>query len=61
MMMVQVTINEITGVIAVRNSFVSAILTMDMTGLVACARVIAAAELMLVYMVAVLMVEMPVV
>ena len=58
MMMVKVTINEIAGVIAMRNSFVSTIFTVNMACLVAFAGVVAAAELMLVYMVAVLMMKM---
>lgn len=61
MVMMKVTINEIAGVIAVRNGFVSAVLTVNVSGFMTFAGVVAAAELMLVYMIAVLMMEVTIV
>lgn len=58
MVMMKVTINEIAGMIAVRNSLVPAIFTVNMACFVAFAGVIATTELVLIYMIAVLMMEM---
>lgn len=61
MVMMKVTINEIAGMIAVRNSLVPAIFTVNMACFVAFAGVVAAAELMLVDVIAVLMMEVTIV
>jgi len=61
MVMMKVTVNEIAGVIAVRNSFVSAIFTVNMACFVSLAGVVAAAELMLVNVITVLMMEVTIV
>ncbi|MDZ4833876.1 MAG: hypothetical protein SGJ27_08860 [Candidatus Melainabacteria bacterium] len=63
MMMVEVTFYQVAGVIAVRNSFVSASSAMLVSGIVSCAAVTSAATIdgVLIYVIIMLMMKMSIV
>jgi hypothetical protein len=60
MMMVEVTVDEIADVVAMWNSFVSTIFAVNVTFFMTFARMSAALESMLVYVVTMLIMEVPI-